>query len=475
MIEKVLALYDFASKQEYIYRTSKIKEITGASMLLAGFYNAFVEILSKGGIKLKYDLSSKFSVAAFDNNDKIHGEVLYDGGGNLMVLWKSEKEYKKANELISVFLLKNAPSLSIIASQVPFTGVFDDKTEGEKSIVGDRTKLYQANAARKNLFPAFDMPAVMPFTQVDSATFLPVTYKRSRDAKGSVYPAADCSLSSDRYAKAERYRKRYGVSADFFDKDGEGMFAVIYIDGNSMGNKLMACRSQDYDEGVAKLRSFAQQVNSYFVDAPIKAIEEKQYTFRQVIGGGDEITLICPAKNAFEIMKTYFDDLGKPGKEFDCTSCAGVSVFHAKSPFNVAYDIAQAACEEAKKKAHKEDGNYFCFYYCHSGVTNTFDRLHAAEQKHASGKPYKTADLARIEKYAEMLNAAGRSNVKALGSAAQRGLIDYQFEVQRVNAYLEKGTPKFEGDEKEMNLVYDMSEFYDLWFAKEENNNDQNT
>ena len=84
------------------------------------------------------------------------------------------------------------------------------------------------------------------------------------------------------------------------------------------------------------------------------------------------------------------------------------------------------------------------------------------------------ADLEQIAKYAKMLNAAGRSNVKALGNAAQRGLIDYQLEVQRVNAYLKKGDFKFKGDEKEMRFVYDISEFYDLWFAKEEKDNDQN-
>ncbi len=474
MNDRVLALYDFASKQEYIYRTSRIKEISGASLLLSGIYKEFAKILSAGNIRLKYDLSDEFRVDTFNSNDAIDGEVLYDGGGNLMVLWKSEGVCKRANSLFSVHLLKKAPGLSMIASYVPFTGIFDDVKEGGATTVGDRTKLYRENARRKNLFPAYDMPAVLPFTQIDVATFLPVTYKRNKDASNSVYPAAACSLSSDRFAKANQYKTTYTDSTDPFAKEDQEMMAVIYIDGNAMGNKLIACRSQSYDEGVAKLRKFSQQVNSYFIDSPVQAIQKQNYAFRLVIGGGDEITLICRAKDAFEIMKIYFDDLSTSGKAFECTSCAGISVFHAKSPFNVAYSIAEAACEEAKKKAHKKDGNFFCFYYCHSGITNTFDRLHEAEQKHASGKPYETGDLARIETYAGMLNAAGRSNVKALGSAAQRGPVDYRFEVQRINAYLKKDETKFTGDEQEMKLVYDMSEFYDLWFAKEGNNDDQN-
>lgn len=101
----ILALYDFASKQEYIYRTNKIKEISGASALLAGMYKKLFDEVLKN---VKYELDRDFSLSEFENSDCI-AQVLYDGGGNLMVLFKSEEEYKAANQIISVYLLKNAP------------------------------------------------------------------------------------------------------------------------------------------------------------------------------------------------------------------------------------------------------------------------------------------------------------------------------------------------------------------------------
>ena len=58
--------------------------------------------------------------------------------------------------------------------------------------------------------------------------------------------------------------------------------------------------------------------------------------------------------------------------------------------------------------------------------------------------------------------------MKALGSAAQESLVRYQYEVRRVNGYLKDDKNKFDGSEKEMKIVYDMAEFFDLWFAKEE-------
>ena len=76
-----------------------------------------------------------------------------------------------------------------------------------------------------------------------------------------------------------------------------------------------------------------------------------------------------------------------------------------------------------------------------------------------------------FEKYAPLLQKAGRSNVKALGAAAQIGLAEYLFEAERVNSYL-KGKETLKTDkisaEDEMKIIYDMSEFYDLWFGKEE-------
>ena len=467
MNKNVLALYDFASKQEFIYRTSKIKEISGASTLLSEIYAKFPLILNPQ-VALNYDLTVPFSVDLFDAG-AADGEVLYDGGGNLLVLWKSCEVYLKANQIISAYLLKNVPGLTMIACSVPYTGLFDDETDTEGNIrkKGDRTLLYERNMLRKNRYPAFDMPSVTPFTQIDPITFLPVVYKRNKNAPGSVYPAFDCSLSADRYAKAAKYKPENDL-----EDANEGLLAVIYIDGNAMGAKLIACRSQDYNEGVAKLRDFSKQVNDYYVEYPIQRIREAKFPFRKVIGGGDEITLICRGEDAFRIMQLYFSVLAEHRivlsdySSIECTSCAGIAIFHAKSPFDIAYGLAEAACESAKKKAHINGGNYFSFYYAHGGVTDTFERLHLKEQAHVSGKHYGLSDIGEMKAYAVKLFSTGRSNVKALGDAAQRGHVFYEYETRRVNAYL-GDLSAFNGTEEEMRLVYDMSEFYDLWFERE--------
>ena len=54
MSEMILALYDCRSKQEYIYRTNRIKEITGGSQLLTELYDN----LKKQAIEKAYALQT---------------------------------------------------------------------------------------------------------------------------------------------------------------------------------------------------------------------------------------------------------------------------------------------------------------------------------------------------------------------------------------------------------------------------------
>lgn len=476
----VLALYDFGSKQNYIYQTNKIKEISGASALLAGMYKKFSEILNNEGISFVYDLTRPFSIEKFENGD-YDAAALYDGGGNLMVLFRSTGKYVDANRIISMYLLKNAPSLNLIASYVKYTGDFTD----------DREKLYKQNTLRKNQNPTIATAAVLPITQIDPLTFMPVTEK-------SVRFGVEQSLSADRVAKLNAYSKNEINNIDGLD---DGMLAVIYVDGNSMGEHLKKAvpeergKTKPYDEGVQQLREFSNDVNDCFVVKTTAAITEYiksrkgKNGFRQVIGGGDEITIICNAEIALDVVKVYFKALEQANNErlendSNATvyhACAGISIFHAKSPFSIAYEIAEAACESAKKKAKIDNKvnpeNYFDFYYCHAGIVTDFETLRKREEK-VTNRPYKVEDaVEQFSHYKPLLQRAGRANVKALGTAARKSIVDYKVEAKRINAYMSKY--KSNSDDKrmfalgnddaiqeEMKTIVDMSEYYDLWFSK---------
>lgn len=474
----VLALYDFGSKQNYIYQTNKIKEISGASALIAGMYKEFSKILNDKGISFIYDLDKPFLIKEFENGD-CDAIVLYDGGGNLMVLFRSKEKYISANKIISMHLLKNRPGLNLIASCVEYTGDF----------TGDRKAVYGQNALRKNQNPTIATSTVLPITQIDPLTFMPVTEK-------SIKFGVEQSLSADRVAKLNAYSKN---KVNNIDELGEGILAVIYVDGNSMGEHLKKAvpeeKGKSYDEGIKQLRVFSNDVNNCFVVKTIEAITEYiksqngKNGFRQVIGGGDEITIICNAQIALDVVNVYFKALEdanneRLAKDPNATvyhACAGISIFHAKSPFSIAYEIAEAACESAKKKAKIDNPenpeNYFDFYYCHAGIVTDFDTLRKKEEK-VTNRPYKVETAAELfSDYKPLLQMAARANVKALGAAARKSIVDYKFEAQRINSYMSKYKSASDnkkmfalGDDdevkEEMKTIADMSEYYDLWFSK---------
>ena len=508
----VLALYDFASKQEYIYRTSKVKEISGASKLLGGMYRELLGVAAKENCRIKYCLpevraeddaeykdEAPFDFDAFASDADHIGEVLYDGGGNLMVLFKSREKYVEANRIMSAYLLKNVPGLHMICACADV--VFENGKADFKLSVKN---LYEENAGRKNRRPAIDMSEVIPMTQIDPMTFLPVIEKRTENN-------VELSLSADRKAKRDAY-SLYDIP-----DEPEGLTAVVYIDGNSMGQRVKAITdsAKTFEEGVNGLRKFSWGVNRDFLVRPELAIKNylknkdgSKAAFRRIVGAGDEITFICDAENALQLVFRYFEELersneGKAPEDHNY-SCAGISIIHAKSPFNTAYEIAEAACESAKELSRRENGNYLDFYYCHSGITNDFETLRKLEQDEKTARPYKLSDLSGFSfSLAPKLLVAGRGNVKALGEAAQKSSSAFNFEIERVNAYILDKCRKFaehpdrvdaveifellgidnidglsvearEGALKNklllttndnMNVIYDFYEFFDLWFS----------
>lgn len=366
----------------------------------------------------------------------------------------------------------------MIASHVEFSGA--------DRFVQDREKLHKkANPKRKNQYPSITESAVLPITQIDPLTFMPITKKlkfKEIDSKGNEVLIEE-SLSADRDVKRDACPKNESNNIDDLQ---DGMLAVIYVDGNAMGEHLKKAipDKTTYDEGVKRLRNFSKNVNNSFVIAPTIAINkfiesQEDNGFRQVIAGGDETTIICNAKVAYDVMNVYFkalDEANKERKKKDSDAepyyaCAGIAIFHAKSPFTIAYEMAEAACESAKKKSRKNQGNYFDFYYCHAGIVSDFETLREREEQ-MTNRPYSVDDaICTFEKYIPVLQEVGRGNVKALGTAARKGIVEYKTEAKRVNAYLGKSEFALGTDneiENEARIIFDMSEFYDLWFSKKD-------
>jgi len=486
----ITAIYDCRSKQEYIYRTNKIREIAGASKLLS---NVYAILINETGLNIintwREDAIQK---KPFRKEDFIEsgydGAVIYEGGGNLYVLFKDKDTYVKANMEFSRRLLEISYSVSIITAFVETTDSFND----------DRANLYLQKEKSKKLGVYSVTCNVLPFTQTDRLTFMPLSTTDKKENKVT----SEASLKRKAYFKY--YNKDSELSTEVLDslvdeKGKDSILAVIYIDGNDMGNKIKKCTEgkDDYAECVTALREFSLHTNEYFVERPISAIEKclqaknetekavieenprKAHKYRLIIGGGDEITIICRGCDAKDVADAYFQELNNTPElsvGIPNTSCAGIALFHSHAPFADVYQIAEACCEMGKEESHKpgNNGNYIDFHYCHSGITNELKVIRKQQEAEYTLRPYRLDDFKKFIHVGQILRSVGRSNVKSLGESVVKGESFFRFDVQRVRAGKYSGFNDLadeysDNEERFKRMIYDVSVVYDLWFGGENN------
>ena len=487
-MNEVLALYDCRSKQEYIYRTNRVQEITGGSELLRNIFSDFIEECS---LNIRSDWKNKKVEGDFFtdfSNQNLDAEIVYEGGGNLCMIFKDEDTFKEFNRGLSLSVLQKSHTISIIASCVKI-----EEHNGELNFVEDRKKLYEENTLKKNL-GVYQSPCnVLPFTQTDRLTYQPIVKKDGKK-----------QYTTEALKKQEAYEsmKKNGdniIEKEFdnmVDKGTESLLAIIYIDGNNMGDKLKNKTEgkTGYADGINALREFSVKTNNDFVVNPINAIktvlsskynefEEKKkkdktikkvnpYSLRIIISGGDEITLVCNARAVPLILETYFDTLANSK---DNTACAGVAIFHSHAPFADVYEIAEQCCESGKKKAHveqSENKNFIDFHYCHAGITNSLDAIRERQEAEHTCRPYEYSsswknfiELGR--KIAEEDNIkVKRADIKNLSESISKGEPYYITELKRIDSRQAENAC---ADKTILppDMIYDISIVYDLWFRKE--------
>ena len=517
----ILALYDCRSKQEYIYRTNRVKEIAGASCLLADLFDDFFEDENNGfRINAKWrEQTAPEEYLKYFNSSGLDAEIVYEGGGNLCVIYKDKETYLKINRALSRKVLDDTFGVSIIASAAPVTNDF----------VQDRKNLYLNNALQKNLGAYHTPCSVLPFTQVDRLTYQPIIDKKD-DKQYTTESLKKLDAYKDIFkGKSEIFREVIASGLfketfdDMTDKGNDSILAIIYIDGNNMGQKVKDATDKakdkngevSYTSGINALRKFSKETNQDFVKNPIAAItkrlgtlyqeclkkqeeqkeinqkeaeeEQLKYLFRPIISGGDEITIVCNAHAVPEILKVYFETLTFSGS--NNSACAGVALFHSHAPFADVYRIAEECCENGKKESHKKENegkNYIDFHFCHAGITNSLEEIRETQEAEHTKRPYEYKDSwQKFIEYGEMTAGMKRADIKDLGEAIIKGDSYYLEEIRRIKSrsknekldkFYQNALDENYQDHAELKkYLFDISIVFDLWFAGKEKKTDEPT
>jgi hypothetical protein len=475
----------------------------GASEIIK---NSYQEVISGYADIDHYDWDRKEEMPEFSlkNFQKVvdegkTGAVLYEGGGSVVILFINKPACLKFNRCFSLFLLEKAPGLVPKCNIAEIDNLQNKKfSEVMEKVFHDRGESIQIT---QPLFHA----NVLPFTQIDRKTSLPVIRKiinsKETDEKESISAESLRKWEAIDNISKETEDGKYADNLDqIVEKKGkESLMAIIYIDGNNIGQYVKNNLDEDalFEKGVMQRRSLTAKINNVFVNNAMSAIraifnkgeegaqeekipndrkETKILGMRQIVGAGDEITIICNARHVPIILNKYFEVIRDAG----FSACAGVAVCHSHAPYAKVYAIAEECCQSGKNRRNAFQGDknteynsYIEAYFCHSAITGSLATLRGRLAPEYSNMPYCISGCDEPDHMYEgkflaigkELRKISRTGVKALRDAAFRSKAEFEIELMRVKSncsgMLNINTP-------DRTTFFDVAEFYDIWFREED-------
>lgn len=361
-----LIIYDVRGIQKYIYRSKKLKEVSGASKIVEKLLKTTIkEYCVDHNIPLCdwCDKNSIFEFKFFKLENKNHEyiEYVYEGGGNLLLATRlTEVHLVEFNKFIQLTFLKKTYSLSVAYAMIEINETTDYINDAYPNI---KLKL---NEVKKRM-PQLSLTKPLPICEIDSNTGYALSVYRNDQPGENNHYSIESNIKLDNYIESEN--KELDKLFDYDEINDSGtktLIAVVHIDGNDMGgiiSSYMATKKKNnmsFEDGVKISRELSFKINKVF-KYNVELIISK-YPARVVINSGDDITFICKSKDSLNITKEIMEMIEEnylgdnPNNIF--TSCAGIAYTHRHFPFHKAYEIAEQCCSLAKKRAKTEENKY---------------------------------------------------------------------------------------------------------------------
>jgi len=283
--------------QEFIFATNKLKEIVGASEL--------VKQIEK----------------EFEDNYQAD-DILVNAAGNIKAVFNSKEECEKVVLEFSKKIQQKAYGISISQAVVAFEGEY---TQSEIEKLEEKLKI-QRNRVSIPLDISFNISKLNP------STAKPLINKDSDKAiqqKLSAY---------EKIEKDEMFKELKNIS------NSKNKLAVIHIDGNGLGEVIRNLQTP--------LSQFSKNLDKATNEAFNIAKEDKK--LREIILGGDDVTVICNANDALYFTKEFLENFEVQTQKCigsKLTACAGIAYTNEKYPFHYAVSLAEELCSQTKKQA----------------------------------------------------------------------------------------------------------------------------
>lgn len=418
----VMAMYDIRGIQKYIYHTPRIRDAIGASSIVEN-------LVADGLKKASKDLHLKSELEWYTDqgpvtfnpawNKDLDLQVLYIGGGNAVVLEKNSVNVE-VNKIIARYVLDQTYSLQLAAAKVPVTESYRE----------DYQKLQKIMEKVKATMPDSKPVGAFPVTKREIATGNPISetfYSDNRQEEVSRETLLKKNMASRTYQQDQsKWESR--ILDNYVDNKGEdSTIAVVHLDGNNMGKRIGSLleNKETYEEAANAMRRISLNISrsyqhvfddmqKYFTSCtPVN--HNNHYFVRKIIIAGDDITYVCTGRIALATMQYYAQHISsyamngekdeKSIHDYGFSVCGGAALIHSHFPFSVAYNVAEALCDNAKDKAKRPEnkevysrtinghemtfervGNYIDFHICKNVHAEDLDEMRRKEYITSSGE-----------------------------------------------------------------------------------------
>jgi len=390
----IVAIYDVTRIQSFVFASRKMKENVGASHMVDLVLTEWLpELLKKRYPLAKTDWQNSFVMPSANQP----ATIVYIGGGNAMVIYKSKDEYQKVNCCLSKKILEETGNeLQVASAWVELT---DD--------LSTLRKLLFANLAAGKATRAVSLPLQgIGITRACSSDGLPTTIFEDKEYL-SLPTSKKRKYADERKDYFEKLFSEYSFPSlldELGGAEGNNYISVVHIDGNGMGSvfneALAACETPEtwFDT----MRSLSCQINKAFLSVFSEMLETLKYIqtlpdfkevftvndegmlLRPLIVIGDDITFVTDGRLGIPLARLFLKQLRSKSiqvgnREKKLTACAGVAIVKSHFPFYRAYKLAEELCASSKKKAKALDGNdYGCWIDWHiaqGGLVNDLGAL----------------------------------------------------------------------------------------------------
>ena len=368
--------------QGFIFETNKLQEIVGASEIVKGIAKDFEES------------------STYERGNK---NILLNAAGNIKALFDEKTD---CNNLVKYFS-KNMQqkAFGITLSQAVITIEGETPTEDEFKELDDALKI-QRNK------PSIPLDMSLNIMQLNPSTAKPVSLKKKKGESDALFNKAS-QQKIDAFPENSEFKELKELS------NGKNKIAVIHADGNGLGKLIPKLKD--------KLSGFSVDLDS----ATQKAFDDAKspkMKIREVILGGDDLTVICDANEALAFTQRFLQNFQDNTKKIEAlielyqkneidssylTACAGIAYTNEKYPFHYAVSLAESLCGQAKNHSNRE-ASCVMFHNIQSSNFQTWSKfvedeltiVNDKEEIHCDFGPY-YLDKENEPKISDFLNSVG--------------------------------------------------------------------